>query len=223
MAPNMPISLIIFDCDGVLIDSEVLSARVLIDIAAEQGVRFDAQYVRDHFLGRSFPTVAQVIRDSFGVALPQEFESRYRALLLERFVQELRPMPGILDLLARLGVARCVATSSSPPRVAQSLAITGLTAHFDHVFTASQVERGKPAPDLFLFAAAQMGVPPSECLVIEDSRPGIAAARSAGMEVVLFAGGSHMTGQSFDLDPPLKAIDSWSEFATLYPAVMKDT
>jgi HAD superfamily hydrolase (TIGR01509 family) len=220
--PDMSVSLIIFDCDGVLIDSEVLSARILIEEAAAQGVNIDLDYVRDNFLGRSFPTVAQVIRDSFKVSLPADFEARYRARLLERFEIDLRPTPGIHDLLGRLTVSRCVATSSSPPRAARSLAIARLDTLFPRVFTASLVARGKPAPDLFLHAASELGADPAECLVIEDSRPGILAARAAGMQVVLFTGGSHMQSRGFDIDPPLRAVDSWAAFATLYPDLLRD-
>ncbi len=219
--PKLSSSLIIFDCDGVLIDSEVLSARTLIEEAASLGVTLDMDYVRDHFLGRSFPTVAKAIRDGFNVTLPADFETRYRARLLERFEADLRPTAGILNLLARLTVPTCVATSSSPPRVARSLAIVGLDTQFARVFTASLVERGKPAPDLFLYAANAMGVRPSDCLVVEDSRPGIVAARAAGMEVCLFTGGSHMQGRGFDFDPPLQAVDSWAAFATLYPDLIQ--
>ena len=218
----MPYALVIFDCDGVLIDSEVLSASILIEQAAAVGVVLDMEYVRDHFLGRSFPTVAKVIRDSFNVTLPSDFETRYRARLLERFVTDLRPTAGITDMLPRLRVQTCVATSSSPPRVARSLFIAGLDTHFDHVFTASLVEKGKPAPDLFLHAAKVMGVSASDCLVVEDSRPGIIAARAAGMQVCLFTGGSHMRGRGFDFDPPLPAVDSWPAFAALYPDLFKD-
>ena len=218
----MPYSLVIFDCDGVLIDSEVLSANILIEQAAALGVVLDMEYVRDHCFGRSFPTVAKVIRDSFNVTLPADFETRYRARLLERFVTDLRPTTGITDMLPRLRVQTCVATSSSPPRVARSLSIVGLDASFAHVFTASLVDRGKPAPDLFLYAAKVMGVHPTDCLVIEDSRPGIVAARAAGMQVCLFTGGSHMRGRGFDFEPPLQAVDSWPAFAAHYPDLFKD-
>ena len=215
--------LVIFDCDGVLIDSEVISAEVLVTLAAEAGIHFDLAHVREHFLGRSFPTVATLIRDSFGVALPPDFEARYRARLLARFESELRPTPGILDLLGRLAVPACVATSSSPQRAARSLAIAGLDCFFPHVFTASLVQRGKPAPDLFLYAAAALGVPPHRCLVIEDSRPGLLAARAAGMEAVRFTGGSHLRGLdgAFDIEPPLRAFDTWTEFERAFPALLR--
>lgn len=219
----MELDLVIFDCDGVLIDSEHISAGVLVELAAEAGVSFDAGYVREHFLGRSFPTVARTIRDDFSIDLPPDFEARYRARLLDRFRSELRPTAGVLDVLRRLAVPACVATSSSPQRAARSLAIAGLDGFLPHVFTASLVERGKPAPDLFLHAAAAMGAEPGRCLVIEDSRPGLAAARAAGMAVAYFAGGTHLGGRppAFDSDPPLRAFGSWAELIAAHPALVR--
>lgn len=205
--------LVIFDCDGVLVDSEPISAAVLIDELAQLGVPISADYVRDHCLGRSFPTVAKAIRETFAVPLPEDFEQRYRRSLLARFETELRPTPGVEALLARLVPARCVATSSSPPRVTRSLEITGLAPLFgSNVFTASQVAQGKPAPDLFLFAAGRMGVAPGRTLVIEDSRPGVEAAISAGMAVMHFAGGGHMRGRAPDLPPDVRSFDNWGDF-----------
>ncbi len=205
--------LIIFDCDGVLIDSEVLSADVLISELAAIGATIDRDYVRKHFLGRSFPTVARTISESFALTLPGDFEQRYRSRLLSLFETELRPTPGIANLLATLSVPSCVATSSSPPRVARSLAISGLAEHFgDRVFTASQVAKGKPAPDLFLFSADRMGADPARTLVIEDSGPGIAAARAAGMDVVVYTGGSHLRGRPYLSDSPVRTFDNWADF-----------
>jgi HAD superfamily hydrolase (TIGR01509 family) len=211
-------SLIIFDCDGVLIDSEIISADVLVALAARHRVTIDRAYVRNHFQGRSFPTVARIIRDSFAVDLPPDFEANYRAELLARFEADLRPTPGIADVLARLTVPSCVATSSSPPRAARSLAISGFAPFFaDRVFTASLVPRGKPAPDLFLHAAARMGHPPERCLVIEDSKPGVEAAQAAGMPVLIYAGASHMAGKVFDTEPKVDAFDDWGVFEALCP------
>lgn len=215
-------SLVIFDCDGVLVDSELLSAGILIEEVAAHGVHLTQSYVRDNFLGRSFPTVAQIIRDRFNLVLPATFEAVYRSRLLERFDTDLRTTPGLLDLLPRLTCSRCVATSSSPPRVARSLAVTGLNQHFSQVFTASLVKVGKPAPDLFLYAAAAMGVDPAACLVIEDSRPGIAAAQAAGMQVLLYTGGSHMSGLAFDTTPPVRAFEAWDMLPDMCPALFAD-
>ncbi|QQA42567.1 HAD family hydrolase [Pelagovum pacificum] len=207
------VDLVIFDCDGVLIDSEIISAAVLIEQAAALGIRFDFDYVRRHFIGRSFPTVAKTIREDYDRSLPADFEQRYRAALLERFETELHTTEGIEALLPRLGVMSCVATSSSPPRVLRSLSITGLDRFFGHrVYTASQVERGKPAPDLFLFAAQSMGVAPERALVIEDSFPGIDAAQAAGMQLLLYTGGGHFSGSRLDLPPGVLSFDHWRDF-----------
>lgn len=192
----MQVDLIIFDCDGVIADSEILSAEVLIGQLAGLGITVTLDDVRRDFLGRSFPTVAASIRSRFARTLPDDFELGYRARLLDRFATDLAPTRGITDLLARLDRRVCVATSSSPPRVARTLQVLGLASRFgDHVFTASQVAHGKPAPDLFLFAAAQMQTDPAHALVIEDSAPGLAAARAAGMRVLHYAGGAHLAGQ----------------------------
>lgn len=206
--------LIIFDCDGVLIDSELLSADVMIEDLAALGLAIDRAYVRRHFLGRSFPTVARTIREELGQPLPEGFEMRYRTRLLERFETELRPTPGIEQVLEELDCSFCVATSSSPPRVARSLAISGLAPYFDErVYTASEVEHGKPAPDLFLHAAARMGARPERTVVIEDSGPGLAAAAAAGMRVILYAGGGHMV--AVETPPGVARLDRWADLGTV--------
>ena len=191
--PATPPDLVIFDCDGVLIDSEIISAQMLIAELATLGVRVDLDYVAQHFLGRSYPTVMAQIRSDFALNLPASFEDAYRARLLVAFERALVVMPGVVEVLAALDLPYCVATSSSPGRVEQSLRMTGLWEVANgRIFTASEVARGKPAPDLFLHAAARMGVEPARCLVIEDSLTGIRAARAAGMEVWRFVGGSHL-------------------------------
>ena len=220
---SQPFDLIVFDCDGVLIDSEVLSAEVLIAGLSGIGVVVDRDYVRTHFLGRSFPTVARLVARTFDVTLPPDFEAAYRRSLLARFDTELRPTPGIADVLNRLTMPACVATSSSPPRVARSLAIAGLADYFGaHVFTASQVPNGKPAPDLFLFAAAQMGAAPARTLVVEDSAPGVLAAQAAGMSVVGYTGGLHMRGQAIAGASPLHTFDNWADFPHLLSTLSPD-
>ncbi len=118
--------LIIFDCDGVLIDSEIISARMLVAALADRGVTIDLAYVARHFLGRSYPVVMQTIRQDFGLDLPPAFEEDYRERLLEGFRQSLQIMPGVRDVLERLDVPFCVATSSSPRRVQTSLSLVGL-------------------------------------------------------------------------------------------------
>lgn len=208
--------LIIFDCDGVLVDSEDLSADVLIAETGKLGIRLDRTYVREHFIGRSFPTVARLLKDTFACALPDDFEMIYRKELLQRFETELQPTVGIADLLSRLSIPKCVATSSSPQRTAKALAISGLAAYFGpHVFTASQVERGKPFPDLFIFSAKQMGVDPKATVVVEDSLPGIQAALAAGMIVFAYCGGAHMGGRPYNGPSGVTVFDNWADFPHL--------
>lgn len=209
-------ALIIFDCDGVLIDSEVISARTLIIDLARHGVVVDRPYVARHFLGRSFPMVRAAIVERLGVDLPEGFEDEYRARLFAAFETELVAMAGAADMLAALKVPFCLATSSSPLRLARSLEIVGL----DHVFkgrsfTASEVAHGKPAPDLFLHAAKQMAVDPRHCAVLEDSPTGLAAAVAAGMQVWRFTGGSHMAGIDVELPETLRPHRSFASFHQL--------
>lgn len=185
--------LVIFDCDGVLVDSEMLSAGVLMGMMTEEGFPLTEEAFRSDFLGRSFAAAALRAKERFGRALPQDFEGRYRDRLFARLEAELKPMEGVSEVLAGLRVPFCLATSSSPRRLALSLRASGLTSFFeDRCFTASEVQKGKPAPDLFLHAAARMGVAPAHCLVIEDSELGVRAGLAAGMAVWHFAGGCHV-------------------------------
>lgn len=213
------LDLVIFDCDGVLVDSEILSADTLIQELRLIGIEIDRDYVRTHCLGRSFPTVAKSLAKSFETTLPADFEQRYRSNLLARFETDLRVTDGIVDAIKAtqaIGLKICVATSSSPPRVARTLGVTGLAPLFGaHVFTASQVEHGKPAPDLFLFAAKQMGADPKRTLVIEDSLPGLEAGAAARMNVLAYAGASHLKGLRLAQPAHVRAFDKWEDFPHL--------
>ncbi len=209
--------LVIFDCDGVLIDSEIISAQMLIDELAALGVQIDLTYVARHFLGRSYPTVMETIRREFNLILPPEFEDQYRARLLARFETDLKIMPHVADVLVRLRLPFCIATSSSPMRAAKSLAMVGL-GHLagPRLFTSTMVARGKPAPDLFLHAAAQMGAAPARCLVIEDSLTGVRAAIAAGMPVWRFTGGSHLKDRALDEPEDARANTRFASFADFF-------
>ncbi len=219
------IDLVIFDCDGVLIDSEIISARVLMNALEDLGASVDFPYFKANFLGRSFAKVADSLRKDFRLELPATFEADYRSVLLREFETQLKPVDGIEPVLDQLGVAKCVATSSSPERAGRSLNVSGLAARFgDDVFTASQVKNGKPAPDLFLHAAGCMKVAPSRCLVIEDSHPGLLAARAAGMHVLHFIGGSHLSSEDAPakgISPPVPFFETWSSFFDIAPQLMK--
>ncbi|MBJ2152557.1 HAD family phosphatase [Paracoccus sp. IB05] len=217
--------LLILDCDGVLIDSEIISAQMLVAELAQLGVEIDLAYVARHFLGRSYPTVMATIRADFGLDLPPEFETGYREALLAAFRRDLRIMPGVAGMLDKLAAPVCVATSSSPRRVETSLRLVGLWDRLGAVtFTASEVAQGKPAPDLFLHAAARMGVAPAACLVIEDSLTGLRAANAAGMEVWRFIGGSHM-GSDTPEEPedarPARRFDDFSRFFDMVPELRR--
>lgn len=213
-------ALIIFDCDGVLIDSEVLSARALIDELACHGVAVDMGFVARHFIGRAYPVIVAEVSARFGVTLPDDFEERYRGRLLASFRTDLAAMAGAMETVEALQVPACVATSSSPARLAASLAMVGLDRHFDgRTFTASEVPHGKPAPDLFLHAAAVMGADPSTCVVVEDSVPGLLAGLAAGMQVWRFTGGSHLANMDVPLPVDCRPHRSFASFAELRAAL----
>ncbi len=165
--------------------------------------------------------MADIIGERFGVALPSTFVGDYRAALREAFAESLQTTPGLPDVLGQLTCASCVATSSSPPRVAYTLETLGLADYFGaDVFTASQVAEGKPAPDLFLLAAREMSTPPECCLVIEDSAAGIEAGLAAGMKVWRYVGASHIAdpAQARDEAPAgVTVFDNWDRFYVLAP------
>ncbi|MGI9354020.1 MAG: HAD family hydrolase [Rhizobiaceae bacterium] len=218
--------LIVFDCDGVLIDSEIISANVLIALLKPLGLEIDLIHIQRNFLGRSFPTVATSIRRDFDLALPENFESDYRSQLLAIFEDDLQPTPDIARILETLPVRFCVATSSSPERARRSLQIVDLFKFFQgHIYTASQVANGKPAPDLFLHVAKSEGVEPQNCLVIEDSMPGVHAALAAGTEVLRYIGGSHFDGIRNTLRnrrSDFATFDSWQDFFDMVPALRSE-
>jgi HAD superfamily hydrolase (TIGR01509 family) len=184
-----------FDCDGVLIDSEVIACRTEAACLTALGISVTLEDILDRYLGIGLTTMLADLEARLGhtqPALPADFAETLRRQVAAAFEAELRPIPGIEAALQALPQPRCVASGSAPERLRHSLGLTGLLPHFDpHIFSASQVARGKPAPDLFLFAAQRMRVLPDACVVIEDSVAGVQAAAAAGMRVVGFTGGSH--------------------------------
>lgn len=192
MSTPSPFGLVIFDCDGVLVDSEALACVVHAEVLTEYGYTISAAQVHERFLGRSAREARLEVETELGRAFPDSYTAQLRATIDRVFGEQLAPVPHIFETLDRLSQRICVASSGTPTRIRSSLGTTGLLGRFDpHLFSAMQVERGKPAPDLFLFAAAQMNTPPARCVVIEDSVPGVTAAHAAGMTVVGFTGGSH--------------------------------
>jgi HAD superfamily hydrolase (TIGR01509 family) len=189
--------LVIFDCDGVLVDSEALACVVHADVLTQHGYPITADQVHERFLGRSAREARFEVEAEMGRALPDDYTAQLRATIDRVFDAKLQPIPHIAETLAQLTKPICVASSGTPTRIRSSLTTTGLLARFDpHLFSALQVDRGKPAPDLFLFAAAQMGVAPERCVVIEDSIPGVTAGVAAGMTVFGYHGGSHCSPAS---------------------------
>ena len=185
-------ALVIFDCDGVLVDSEPLSLATLTAGLNRIGVPIDLDTVRNRFAGTSMVSIMGHIERDYGIPAPEGFVDVVKAETLATFDRELKAMHGVAAAIRGLGMPVCVASSSDPVRLRHSLALTGLLDLFSgNVFSSAQVARGKPFPDLFLFAAEQMGTAPASCLVIEDSVPGVTAAVAAGMRVVGFTGGGH--------------------------------
>jgi HAD superfamily hydrolase (TIGR01509 family) len=188
----VPFDLIIFDCDGVLVDSEVISCRVHAEVLTRHGYPITADEVFARFLGRSALAANREVEAELGHALPDDFDAQLKAALFDEFAVSLQAVPHVAEALAAISMSVCVASSGTPDKICTSLSHTGLLPRLaPHIFSATQVAHGKPAPDLFLFAAAEMGAEPSHCLVIEDSVPGITAARAAGMTAFGFSGGSH--------------------------------
>jgi len=183
--------LIIFDCDGVLVDSEVLSCRCLSKVLAGYGIDLGPDQALDLFLGRSVSAVVEHYQ-VLGRSIPEQFSTELSAGVRAVFTSALRPIEGVYALLEGLRIPHCVASSSDIDRVSLSLSLTGLAPHFDNrLYTSQMVERGKPAPDLFLYAAERMRADPRRTLVIEDSISGVSAAKAASMTVWGFVGGSH--------------------------------
>ena len=212
--PMPAFDLVIFECDGVLVDSEMLSAGVLSALMAEHGLPITPEIFRADFLGRSFANASAQVERRFGRPLPAGFQQTYRERLMRQMRVELKPMAGVMALLQSLSCSYCLATSSSPERLALTLEVTGLEPFFrGRSFTASEVERGKPAPDLFLHAARRMGSAAERSVVIEDSEMGLRGAFAAGMAAWHFAGGAHIAaGYRLPADvAPHRAVASMAD------------
>ena len=188
----MNFDLVIFDCDGVLVDSEVISCRAHAQTLTRHGYPITSEQVFHRFLGRSTRQANTEVEAELGHALPDDFHVQLQDELFRSFETDLEAVPHIHSALDAIGQSVCVASSGSHQRMRVTLGRARLYDRFaPNIFSASQVINGKPAPDLFLFAASQMNVPPERCIVIEDSAAGIAGAIAAGMPVLGFHGGSH--------------------------------
>lgn len=188
-----PIRLVIFDCDGVLVDSEPIAVRVHVALGAKHGWPLTPDEVIECFVGRSSTSIAEQIAERVGARTAADWTRGFERLHRIEVDTALSPVEGIeyaVDTLADLGVPMCVASSGSYDKMAHTLGRTGLHDRFaGRIFSASEVAHGKPAPDVFLYAAARMGAVPEHCVVIEDSVNGLLAARAAGMRSFAYAGG----------------------------------
>ncbi len=189
---GMRYDLVIFDNDGVLVDSEPISNTLLAGYLTELGHPTSYEESLRDYMGAAMHRVHDLVRERTGQRLPEDFDEVFHARVFAAFERELEPVDGVVEVLEKLtadGVPYCVASSGSHERIRVGHRKTGLDKWFgdERIFSSQDVGRGKPAPDLFLYAAERMGVPPEKCLVVEDSPLGVQAAVAAGMDVYGFA------------------------------------
>jgi len=217
-----PIKLVIFDCDGVLVDSEPLAMRVLLELIAEQGIAVAPDVAFRSYLGRSLASISASLNQSHGAHLSEASVNGMRDRLFALYRRELKPTRWVSEVLVGLELPFCVASSSQPERIRLSLELTGLLPRFEgRIYSATMVPNGKPAPDLFLHAAREMGIAPENCLVIEDSPAGILAARAAGMRVFAYVGGSHIAPSGLRDEIEALAPDAIVEDMRLLPGLLE--
>lgn len=195
---SRPVELVIFDNDGVLVDSEPIAARTLAAELVASGIQMTASEITERFCGSTMGAMVRELRQSQAVAVSDGFRARYDASLMRAFSTDLRATPdapGVLEALDALGVLTCVASNASRDRLTRSLGFVGLLDRFaDTAFSADDVATGKPAPDLFLLAARSHGTDPDACVVVEDTPTGVLAARRAGMRVIAVLGTTDANG-----------------------------
>jgi HAD superfamily hydrolase (TIGR01509 family) len=200
----VPPGLVIFDCDGVLVDSERLGVEIDVRVITTLGWAISRDEVITRFVGRSEADAIAEIEAYLGRPVPKDWSEQWAAEYRRAFAEKLDAVPGVDAAVAAVreaGHSVCVASSGGHQKIRRNLGLAGLAHHFgDHIFSATDVPRGKPAPDLFLHAAATMGFPANQCVVVEDSRHGVAAAQAAGMRVVGYAGGITPRPQLIDAD-----------------------
>lgn len=178
---------VIFDCDGVLVDSEPISNRVMVEMANENGADIDLEYAYQYFKGNSFKACLNLVGTLINKPLPENFEKLFRQRSFEAFQKEIKPIEGVKDVLRQLQIPYCVASSGPEHKIKLNLELTGLASFFtSNVFSCFQIKKWKPEPDIFLHAAKTMGFKPEECVVIEDSLLGVEAAKRGGFDVFGF-------------------------------------
>ncbi|GAL62390.1 HAD family hydrolase [Algibacter lectus] len=175
---------VIFDCDGVLVDSEPVSIQVLVDIANEYGANIDLAYGMEHFKGSFFDACKRMISELAQKELPDSLESEYRQRSFEAFKKDMKPVEGVKGVLKNINRPFCVASSGPEDKIELNLGLTGLLPFFENkIFSCYKIQKWKPDPAVFLWAAETMGFKPEECVVIEDSISGVRAAKAGGFDV----------------------------------------
>jgi HAD superfamily hydrolase (TIGR01509 family) len=208
---------VIFDCDGVLVDSERLAVRVEACLITELGWPLSEQDVLERFVGRSDAYMLGEIERTLGRAIP-DWQDRYHERLYATFEDELTAVEGVDEALTRLTCPVCVASSGTHDKMKLTLGLTGLLDRFaGRIYSTTEVQRGKPEPDLFLYAAQRSGVAAERCVVVEDSKSGVAAARAAGMRALGFAGG--LTPAAWLEGPRTIVFDNMSELPQLIQTI----
>lgn len=193
----MKFKCIIFDCDGVLVDSEATSIGVIVDLAKEMGHSMDLDAAIAEFSGQSLQYCFNYIEDASGQKFPSNVANIYRTRSYKAFEESLKPIPGIHQVLERLTLPRCVASNAPGDKIRLNLGLLKLSHFFgENIFSAYDIQKWKPEPDLFLHAAQKMGFAPKDCLVVEDSLAGVLAAKAGGFEVMGYA--SNRTAPQLD-------------------------
>ncbi len=189
-----PCEALIFDCDGVLIDSEIVVCRIAAEELTSLGFSISTEQVIERFAGRPDPEMRAEVEREWGQPIPEAYRENVRARTIQAYATELKIMPGMQEALDAIYLPVCVASSSGPEKLRLGLETVGLYERFaPNVVSGALVAQGKPEPDIFIFAAGWMKASPKHCLVVEDSVPGTRAAKRAGMQVLGFTGGTHTT------------------------------
>lgn len=183
---NLNLPLLIFDLDGVLVDSEKISERLFLECLQQDGFDIDSTFNNQYFLGRSMRDCLNTLQQHFGRQPSAAALNRYTEVIADALHSELEPVPFVKEALAQLPHRKCVASGSEPERIRLSLDVTGLALFFQNLTSSYEVEKGKPAPDVFLKAAEKNNYPPEQCIVIEDTIFGVEAGLAAGMKVLCY-------------------------------------
>ena len=211
------IVLVIFDCDGVLVDSEPIANRIICQCFQNEGFDIDIHFADKHFIGISNEDCIQYVESLFNRKVSSSFLKNYETLTQEEIRRSLQAIPNIIEAIELIKFPKCIASGSTPEKIKLSLEITHIHPYFFNIFSATQVKKGKPFPDLFLYAAKEMGFGPENCIVIEDSNPGIQAAIAAGMKPLLYRPGANASHHETDqvkifnnMSQLPKIIEAWA-------------